>query len=260
MCKIISVINHKGGVGKTTTTVNLGASLSRKGKKVLLVDFDPQANLTQNFLGVVPEIMNEDGSIKTVANVVLKDEEIAYVKINDNLDIIPGDLELSTAERIYANQIGTFTILKNKLEDVDGYDYILIDCPPSLGFFTINALNASTHILICTEAATMSVRGMQTIFETIKEVQRAGKKHLNIVGILASNFKPLKVQKVVLNHLREEYSDLMFNVFIRSYKIYAEASAYGKPVFDMKNENAEKAQEDFIALANEIDKRIGGVE
>ena len=250
MCKIISVINHKGGVGKTTTTVNLGASLSRKGKKVLLVDFDPQANTTQNFNA-------EDAEVNNITDVILRNEDFEFVEVGDNLHLVKGDLELAEAERILANKMNTFYVLKQKLETLKDYDVIIIDCPPSLGFFPLNALNASTDVLIVTEATRMGGKGVETMSKLIREVQDFGNKYLNLSGIVISKFNSItSVNRDSLEFFRSEYGDLIYDSIIRHYTIYEKASNYGETVYLQNEGNADKAKADFDALANEVMKKM----
>lgn len=242
MSNIISIINHKGGVGKTTVTANLSKALSLKGAKVLLVDFDPQANLTA--------YLDAEEKEKNISHAIFQNEALPIYSIGDNLDIVPGSLHLAMAENQFAGDINAFVILKAKLAAIQGYDFILIDCPPSLGFFTLNALNTSTDIIIPCEASKLATDGLASIYQIIDKVKSFQNPNLQLLGILISNFKPLRVEKAFAEGMKEHYQQQMFDTVIRSYKHYRESSANQETIFE--DDSATKAQEDFNQLAQEI--------
>ena len=248
MCKIISVINHKGGVGKTTTTVNLSVALARKGKRVLLVDFDPQANLTRH-LGA------EEVEINTIADSIIDNKEFEVHALESCLDIVCGDVRLNEAESKYAQNARIYHVLKGVLKPIkSNYDIILIDCPPALGFFTMNALNASTHVIVPCEASLLSTDGLDSIFNLIEDIKDVSNENLELAGILITNFKSLVVQKSFAQQMRSEFKDLIFNTNIRSYKHYAEAAALQTNIYAHAIDS--KAVEDFDNLTKEIYERL----
>ena len=178
--KIISVANHKGGVGKTTTVTSVGVGLARKGFKVLLVDLDAQANLTSSLL--------EDEPPMTLYDTLIEGHELSIVHVMDNVDIIPSSLDLSSAELELSSKMDREYILLELLEEVKrDYDYIIIDCPPSLGLLTINALVASTDLYIPMTAEVLPTRGMNTLIRSIEMVKKRANKELKLSGIQFGN-------------------------------------------------------------------------
>ena len=187
MCKIISVSNQKGGTGKTTTTVNLGIGLARAGKKVLLIDADPQGSMTASLGYIEPDDINI--TLATVMMAMINDEEIdseeGILHHEEGVDLLPANIELSGLEVSLVNVMSRETLLKTYLETVrDRYDYILIDCMPSLGMLTINALVAADSVLIPVQAAYLPVKGLEQLIKTISKVKRQLNRKLEIEGIL----------------------------------------------------------------------------
>ena len=186
MCKVIAVTNQKGGVGKTTTTVNLGIGLTKEGKKVLLIDADPQGSLTASLGYVEPDDLGT--TLATIMLAVINEEEIkpedGILHHEENVDLLPANIELSALEVTLGNVMSREMIMKDYIEMMrERYDYILIDCMPSLGMMTINALVASDAVLIPVQAAYLPVKGLQLI-KTISMVKKRLNRKLQIMGIL----------------------------------------------------------------------------
>ena len=249
MASIIAISNQKGGVGKTTTTANLGAALFYMGYKVLLVDMDPQANLTSSFgLTELPAT--------TVAESLLdRKVPLPVVTLAENLEaklaIVPSSLSLASAEAALMNKLGRELRLRDQLALMtEAFDFILIDTPPSLGLLTINALVAAERVVIPTEARLFSLQGLQMMQESIEEVLYLNPK-LKVVGIVLSKLdRRLKEEKLVSTYLRERWGAQVFETEIGTNSKILEAASSGTSVFNYVG--AEKAAETYLALAKEV--------
>ena len=187
MCRIIAVANQKGGVAKTTSTVNLGIGLVKEGKKVLLIDADPQGSLTASLGYMEPDELKT--TLATIMMAIINEEEIqltdGILHHKEGVDLLPGNIELSALEVIMGNVMSRELIMKEYVEQVrKRYDYILIDCMPSLGMITINALVSADFVLIPVQAAYLPVKGLQQLIKTIAMVKRRLNRNLQIQGIL----------------------------------------------------------------------------
>ena len=239
MTKIIAVLNHKGGVGKTTTTINLAAALQLKKKRVLLIDMDGQANLTESCGLSIEEEQTVYGAMKG-------EYPLPLVELNNGLAIVPSCLDLSAAESELINEPGRELILKGliaKLLDSRKFDYILIDCPPSLGLLTLNALTASDFLIIPVQAQFLAMRGMAKITNVAKIVR----ERLN-PGLSIDKRKTLN--KSVSELINDSFCDKVFKTVIRDNVALAEAPIKGLNIFEYnKNSNGAK---DYMDLALEV--------
>lgn len=222
--KIISVINSKGGVGKTTTTLNLGGGLAKMEKRVLLIDLDPQSNLSQG-LG----IRSSDRSIYEVLTGKCK---LTPSEVSENLFLVPSSQRLVNLESEFINRIGGQVRLRKVLSEIQGFDYIIIDCPPSLGLLTINSLTASQEVIIPLTPEYYSVQGIVQLKNTISEVQESLNPSLKIGGILITLFNKQKiVQRDIVSTIEGTFGDLVFKTRIRNSVSLEEAPYQGQDIF-----------------------------
>ena len=237
MCKVIAIANQKGGVGKTTTTVNLGIGLARKGKRVVLIDADPQGSMTVS-LGI-DEPDTIEYSLANVLMDVVNEEEIDYAKIilkhEENIDFIPANIELAGLEVSMVNVMSRELVMKRFISNIkENYDYILIDCMPSLGMITINALVCANSVLIPVQASYLPVKGLQQLIKTISRVRRQINPELKIEGMvmtmvdMRSNYT-----KDILEALESTYGETIgiFDSRIPMSVRAAETSAEGKSIY-----------------------------
>ncbi len=222
--------NHKGGVGKTTSTINLGAALAEFGRKVLLVDLDPQGALSVG-LGVAPDEMD-----RTIYHALMEPGvRIAdvLVKTNvDGLDLIPSSQSLSAAEFQLVNEVGREQVLKLALKPVrDEYDFILIDCQPSLGLLTMNALTAAQGVIVPVECEYFSLRGLAMVVDTIDKIIDRVNPDLSITGILATMYDPRTLHsKDVFARLVQNFGDTVFQTAITRTVRFPETTVAGVPI------------------------------
>ncbi|SOE71151.1 chromosome partitioning protein [Salinibacterium xinjiangense] len=250
--RIISLCNQKGGVGKTTTTINLGATLAELGRRVLVIDFDPQGALSAG-LGVqthdVPTIY--DLLLGTVKNPV---EAIVHTNY-PNLDIIPANIDLSAAEVHLVNEVARETILARVLRKVsDQYDVILIDCQPSLGLLTVNALTAAHGVLIPLECEFFALRGVALLVETIEKVKDRLNSAIELDGILATMYDSRTLHsREVLDRVVETFGDSVLETVIGRTVKFPDASVAGAPITSFAPEHA--ASQAYRQLARELISR-----
>lgn len=238
MCRVIAISNQKGGVGKTTTTVNLGIGLARQGKKVLLIDADPQGSLTASLGYVEPDEIGT--TLATIMMAIINEKEFeitdGILHHKENVDLLPANIELSALEVTMGNVMSRELIMKEYIEAVrTEYDYILIDCMPSLGLImTINALVAADSVLIPVQAAYLPVKGLQQLIHTIAMVKKRLNRKLIFEGILLTmvDFRT-NYAKDVAGKVREAYGEKIeiFDTVIPMSVKAAETSAEGVSIF-----------------------------
>jgi len=246
---IFAISNHKGGVGKTTSTVNIGAGFALKGKKVLLIDLDPQANLTQS-LGIKnPEISIYDN--------LRGEKNIIPIEVKKNLYVLPSSLDLSAAEIELNAEPGREYILRDIISKIkDRFDYILIDCPPSLGLLTINALTASNHVIIPLQAEFLPLKGLVKLNDVIEKIKNRLNPALNIIAVFLTQYDHRKVlNRDVSEMIKDFYGDKMLESKISSNIALAEAPSQGKDIF-LYNKNC-KGDTDYKQLCEELLEKAG---
>ncbi len=248
MTQVIAIVNHKGGVGKTTTTVNLGAALSRRGCRVLLVDMDSQQNLTTS-------LMREEDVGTSIYDSLVNGVQLPIVKVGDNLDLCPSELALAAAELQLQARIGREMLLKKLLAEVKGgYDFILIDCPPSLGLFTLNALVAATEVFLPLTGETLPLRGILMLEETLNDVIQNANANLRISGVVIQRFNNRKLNNEVIDAIRSKFGGIVFNTKIRECIALAEAPAAHCSIFDYDEKS--NGAKDYMNLAQEVLERV----
>ncbi len=247
--RTIAITNQKGGVAKTTTTVNLGACLAKLGKRTLLVDLDPQGNMS-SWLGVQINELE-----KSLSDVLLGTIDMADVIIETNvngLSVAPSNVSLTNIERIFANEPEREMILLRKITPVlDMYDYVLFDCPPSLGLITLNALTTAKEALIPLETKVLSLNGLITLTNTVNLIQKSLNHNLEITGIIACKYdKRTNLSKMVVDKIKNGFNKKVFNTIIRESTKLAECPISNQPITEYAPESS--GAKDYINLAKEI--------
>ncbi|NIV03799.1 AAA family ATPase [Candidatus Saccharibacteria bacterium] len=247
--RIIAVINQKGGVGKTTTVVNIGAGLSSMNYKMLLVDLDPQAHLTYS-LGIAAD------ELELTIYDLLKGEA-AFKKVliqKERLHLIPSSIDLSAAEIEFSTEVGREALLKNTLKETSGYDIILLDCPPNLGLLTLNALTVAGEVFVPLQAEFLSIKGLNKLLEMVNKVKQRVNPQLEMTGLIATLYdRRLKLHNEVFENLEEHFGEKLFRTFIRRNVALAEASSFGQTIFEYSPKS--HGAEDYKALSQEIVNR-----
>ena len=247
MSKVISISNHKGGVGKTTSALNIGAGLNKLGKKVLLIDLDPQANLSQS-LGIIEHEKNIYGAIRG-------EYKLQPINIIKGLDLIPSTLDLSGAEVELSGEAGREYILKELIDPIKKqYDYVIIDSPPSLGLLTINSFTASDEVLIPLQAQYLAKQGLTKLVEVIDKIKKRLNKSLKVGGVFITQYDNRKVlNRDVVTTIKSHFKNEVFKTKIRDNVALAEAPTQGVDIFRYQPKS--KGAEDYLALCREIVKK-----
>jgi len=252
MGKIIAIANQKGGVGKTTTSVNLAASLGVLEKKVLLIDADPQANASSG-LGVDVESV-EFGTYQVLEHTVSAKDSILKTS-SPNVDIIPAHIDLVAIEIELVDKQDREYMLKKSIEEIkNDYDYILIDCAPSLGLITLNSLVAADSVIIPIQCEYFALEGLGKLLNTIKSVQNIHNADLDIEGLLLTMFDSrLRLSNQVVDEVRKHFSSMVFDTIIRRNTRLGEAPSYGESI--IAYDATSKGAVNYLNLAQELLKK-----
>ena len=259
--EIAAFINQKGGVGKTTSVVNIGSGLAILGKKVLLVDLDPQNHLT-SFLGIGPEQVKKTIYDMLLGDVAAKDALItkelgARINVNGQdsrltISVIPADLALTEAEVELSRLPGREYLLRDSLADIgEEFDYILIDCPPSLGLLATNALCAAQKVFVPVQTEYLALESLTNLHKTIESVKVSLNPALEIGGLIATRFDGRKVlNRTVVERMKEQFGALLLETMIRENIVLAEAPSYGKDIFSYRPRSY--GAQDYLNLCFEL--------
>lgn len=252
MGKIIAIANQKGGVGKTTTTVNLAASLGVLEKKVLLIDADPQANATSG-LGIDVDSI-EIGTYEVYEHSKTAEETIIKTT-SPNVDLIPAHIDLVATEIELVDKEEREYMLKKAITHLkDVYDYILIDCAPSLGLLTLNALTAADSIIIPIQCEYFALEGLGKLLNTVKSVQKIHNPDLDIEGMLLTMFDSrLRLSNQVVEEVRKHFGDMVFDTIIQRNVRLSEAPSYGESI--IKYDASSKGATNYLNMAHEVIKK-----
>ncbi len=252
MAKIIAIANQKGGVGKTTTSINLSSALAVLEKRVLLIDADPQANATSG--------LGFNSSLKKIGTYELFDNELEFNKIVYNtsiekLKLVPSHIDLVAVEIELVNKKKREFILKKSLEKLSKkFDYILIDCPPSLGLITLNALTAANSIIIPIQCEYFALEGLGKLLNTIKSIQKLHNPRLDIEGLLLTMYDlRLRLSNTVVEEVRKHFGKMVFKTIVQRNVRLGEAPSHGENIIEY--DSTSKGAKNYLSLAQEILKK-----
>lgn len=249
MCRIIAIANQKGGVGKTTTAINLSSCLAEKGKKVLAVDMDPQGNMTSG-LGV-----DKNSIENTIYNLIIGEsavKEVLKENIMENLDIIPANIDLSAAEIELIDVDEKEYIVRNIISEIkDNYDYIIIDCPPSLSMLTINAMTTATSVLVPIQCEYYALEGLSQLIHTVDLVKNRLNPELEIEGVVFTMYDArTNLSLQVVENVKDNLQQNIYKTIIPRNIRLAEAPSYGIPINQYDSKSA--GSESYMRLAEEV--------
>ncbi len=258
--RVIAVANQKGGVGKTTTTLNLGAELAASGKHVLIVDLDPQADLTFGLFGDTGEEASRPNLYTALTNQSGNIRELIQPSQWQGLDILPGTLDMAGFDMFLAPKMGRENVLKNALAElIADYDYILLDCGPSLGLITVNALVAARWVLIPVQAEPRSVRATGRMIEAVEQVRvELSHPRLQVLGLILTMAARNKVSDEAVQSLRGGYNELVFDTVVSRRVKLAEDTLYQAPLreFAPRSESAVEMQSLAVEMVERIRKAV----
>lgn len=256
MCKVISLVNQKGGVSKSTSAINIGIGLSKMGKRILIIDNDPQGSATASLSISRPDEL--EITLKNILEKVIDDEEISddegIIHIEEGIDLLPSNIELSGLEVSLVNVMSREQVLKSYIDSIKHkYDYVIIDCSPSLGMLTINALTAADSVIIPVQAAYLPVKGLEQLLETIKRVKKYLNKKIVIDGILISMVDTrTNIAKDIIEVINEAYGKQIriFDTMIPFSVRAVESSAKGVSIY--KHDKNGKLANAYRKLCEEV--------
>jgi len=256
--RVLAIINQKGGVGKTTSCMNLGAALAESGLRVLLLDLDPQAHLSISFDRMPSP---GDPSVYTVLTGQHSLADVLQPTQRDGLLIAPTNLDLTGAETELANEIGRESLLRDALRELgrtkDAPDIVLLDCPPSLGTLSLNALVASDGVLVPLQAEFFALQGMAQLLDVLERVKRRLNPRLELVGILVGMFtRQRNLSREVIEELRRHFGEILLPTFVRVNVRLAEAPSHAQTILEYAPDSG--AAQEFRELARELWKRMSG--
>jgi chromosome partitioning protein len=251
MARIIAFANQKGGVAKTTSTLSMSAALAERSRRVLAVDLDPQGALTYS-LGVDPDTLDE-----TINDVLVRRLPIEKVILAGELDLVPANIDLAGAEAVLLAKTGREYALERAFREITGrYDFIMIDCPPSLGILTINGLTAAQEVVIPVQCEALSHRGVGQLLETMRDIRHFTNPHLEITGIIATMYDGrTRHARQVLSDVGSRYDVRVLQPPVRKSIRFAEATQAGKPILSYAPSHP--GSEAYRELARQIDEGVG---
>ena len=247
--RTIAILNQKGGVGKTSTSVNLGAGLTRQKQRVLLLDLDPQAHLTYS-LGIMAHELP-----RTMGAVLMEECQLADVATEVNeMDVVPASVSLAGTEVDLAGVLSRETRLKTALSEIDDYDFVIMDCPPNLGLLTLNAMTAATELLVPMQPEFLALQSLGKLMETVKAIQNGWNPDLKLTGVVMTRYhRHKRLNRETRRSIKEYFGDALLETTIRDNISLAEAPSFGQDIFNYKPRS--NGADDYRNLALELLRR-----
>jgi len=240
----IALVNQKGGVGKTTTAVNLSAAIAKLDRRVLLIDLDPQSNATIS-LGVIPHEQ------ENTSYALLNGGPLVPIKLSDNLHLVPSNIELAGAEMELTSVIGRESVLRDALAEVTNYDFMILDCSPSLGLLSVNSLTTANEVMVPLQCEFLALHGISLLLKTVELVKKRLNPALSITGVIPCMYDVRKgLARDVVIEIEKHFGDKVTKTKIRSNVRLAEAPSHGKSIFEYAPDS--NGAEDYLALAREV--------